>query len=181
MTEILILMHIMDAANILLFVGSIVCASDYATSKHMLTTFDSSPENVSAIAGKTAILPCTVDLSNLDPTKEVCCCCCWCCCWCRRRRRRRCCCCCRRRCCCCWWWWWWWWWWCFYLTSFFKYFSLFYIRIMIKVTQNNPRHTFLQQSVYINKTFLDLETEQDWKLDKPLLCSCTPFNLNFNS
>nr|XP_022334832.1 limbic system-associated membrane protein-like isoform X1 [Crassostrea virginica] len=54
-----------------LLIGSIVCASDYATSKHMLTTFDSSPENVSAIAGKTAILPCTVDLSNLDPTKEI--------------------------------------------------------------------------------------------------------------
>ena len=139
MTEILIHMHIMDAANVLLFVGSIVCASDYATSKHMLTTFDSSPENVSAIAGKTAILPCTVDLSNLDPTKEVCCCCCF-------RRRRRCCCCC---CCCCWWWWWWWWW-CFYLTSFFKYFNLFYVRIMIKATQNNSRHTFFFTTIRLH-------------------------------
>ena len=139
MTEILIHMHIMDAANVLLFVGSIVCASDYATSKHMLTTFDSSPENVSAIAGKTAILPCTVDLSNLDPTKEVCCCCCF-------RRRRRCCCC----CCCCWWWWWWWWWWCFYLTSFFKYFNLFYVRIMIKATQNNSRHTFFFTTIRLH-------------------------------
>ena len=150
MTEILINMHIMDAANVLLFVGSIVCASDYATSKHMLTTFDSSPENVSAIAGKTAILPCTVDLSNLDPTKEVCCCCCFR----RRRRRRRCCCCC---CCCCWWWWW-----CFYLTSFFKYFSLFYIRIMIKATQNNSRHTFF----FYNNPFTLIKTFWILKLNK---------------
>lgn len=51
---------------------SISLAADYATSKDDIRTFDGSAENISAIAGTTAILPCSVDLSNSDPSKEVC-------------------------------------------------------------------------------------------------------------
>lgn len=51
---------------------SISLAADYATSKDNIRTFDGSAENISAIAGTTAILPCSVDLSNSDPSKEVC-------------------------------------------------------------------------------------------------------------
>lgn len=51
---------------------SISLAADYATSNDDIRTFDGSAENISAIAGTTAILPCSVDLSNSDPSKEVC-------------------------------------------------------------------------------------------------------------
>lgn len=51
---------------------SICLAADYATSKDDTRTFDGSAENISAIAGTTAILPCSVDLSNSEPSKEVC-------------------------------------------------------------------------------------------------------------
>lgn len=51
---------------------SISLAADFATSKDDIRTFDGSAENISAIAGTTAILPCSVDLSNSDPSKEVC-------------------------------------------------------------------------------------------------------------
>ncbi|XP_048734566.2 limbic system-associated membrane protein-like isoform X2 [Ostrea edulis] len=43
----------------------------YGTSNDLLREFDSSPENVSAIAGKTAILTCTVDLTDADPKREI--------------------------------------------------------------------------------------------------------------
>lgn len=50
---------------------SISLAADYATSNDDIRTFDGSAENISAIAGTTAILPCSVDLSNSDPSKEI--------------------------------------------------------------------------------------------------------------
>lgn len=50
---------------------SLCLAADYATSKDDTRTFDGSAENISAIAGTTAILPCSVDLSNSEPSKEI--------------------------------------------------------------------------------------------------------------
>lgn len=50
---------------------SLSLAADYATSKDVTRSFDGSAENISAIAGTTAILPCSVDLSNSEPSKEI--------------------------------------------------------------------------------------------------------------